>query len=247
MLNVDFSLLILNIFVAKKSMKLKDLCEDERPREKMMRKGAGALSNAELLAVLLRTGTGGKNVIEVAREVLKEGDARLGCVADMSIDRLCRISGIGPGKAVAVAAAFELGRRVESEASAGDALQIDGPKKVYRLMLPRMRELGHEECWVLFLNRANRLIAQEMVSSGAQDVTLIDKRMILRRALEKSASAVIVVHNHPSGNPLPSVDDVEQTRELGKALKSCGLQLVDHVIVSGKSYYSFSDERVEGQ
>ncbi len=247
MLNVDFSLLILNIFAAKKSMKLKDLCEDERPREKMMRKGAGALSNAELLAVLLRTGTGGKNVIEVAREVLKDGDSRLRCVADMSIDRLCRISGIGPGKAVAVAAAFELGRRVESEASAGDALQIDGPKKVYRLMLPRMRELGHEECWVLFLNRANRLIGQEMVSSGAQDVTLIDRRMILRRALEKSASAVIVVHNHPSGNPLPSVDDVEQTRELGKALKSCGLQLVDHVIVSGKSFYSFSDERVEGQ
>ena len=100
---------------------------------------------------------------------------------------------------------------------------------------------------MLFLNRANRLIGQEMVSSGAQDVTLIDKRIILRRALEKSASAVIVVHNHPSGNPLPSVDDVEQTKELGKALKSCGLQLIDHVIVSGKSYYSFSDERVEGQ
>ena len=107
-----------------------------------MRKGAGALSNAELLAVLLRTGTGGKNVIEVAREVLKEGDSRLGSVADMSIDRLCRISGIGPGKAVAVAAAFELGRRVEGEASAGDALQIDSPRKVYRLMLPKMRDMA---------------------------------------------------------------------------------------------------------
>jgi len=228
-------------------MKLKDLCEDERPREKMLHKGAGALSNVELLAILLRVGTGGKNVIEVAREVLKEGDSRLGCVADMSIDRLCRISGIGPSKAVAVAAAFELGRRVESEVSGRDALQIDGPKKVYRLMLPRLRDMGHEECWVLFLNRSNRVIGQEMVSRGAQDATLIDKRIILRRALEKSASAVIVVHNHPSGNPLPSVDDIEQTRELGKALKSCGLQLIDHVIVAGKSYYSFSDETVTGQ
>ena len=226
-------------------MKLKELFEDERPREKMVRKGAGALSNAELLAVLLRTGTGGKNAIEVAREVLKEGDSRLGSVADMSIDRLCRISGIGPGKAVAVAAAFELGRRVENEASAGDAMQIDSPKKVYRLMVPRMRDIGHEECWALFLNRANRLIGHEMVTSGAQDVTLIDRRMILRRALEKRAAAVILVHNHPSGNPLPSVDDIEQTRDLGKALKSCGLQLIDHVIVAGKSYYSFSDEKVE--
>ena len=203
------------------------------------------MSNAELLAVLLRTGTGGKNAIEVAREVLKEGDSRLGSVADMSIDRLCRISGIGPGKAVAVAAAFELGRRVENEASAGDAMQIDSPKKVYRLMVPRMRDIGHEECWALFLNRANRLIGHEMVTSGAQDVTLIDRRMILRRALEKRAAAVILVHNHPSGNPLPSVDDIEQTRDLGKALKSCGLQLIDHVIVAGKSYYSFSDEKVE--
>lgn len=234
------------IYLLSKNMKLKDLCEDDRPREKMLRKGADALSNAELIAILLRTGTGSKNVVEVAREVLKEGESRLRLVSEMSLDRLCLIDGIGPGKAVTVAAAFELGRRVEAEAGSEELPQMDSPKKVYRLMLPVLRDKMQEECWVLFLNRSNRLLGWEMMSKGGQDATLMDKRVILRRALEKGSAAVIVVHNHPSGNPLPSVEDIRQTRELKGALSSCGLQLVDHVIIAGKSYYSFSDEVVAG-
>lgn len=110
-----------------------------------------------------------------------------------------------------------------------------------------MRNLDHEEFWVLFLNKANRLIGKEMLSSGGQDSTVIDKRIVLRRALERKAVAVILVHNHPSGSPLPSVEDIRQTRDIGKALSSCDLQLLDHVIVAGGSYYSFSDEQVGGQ
>ena len=224
---------------------MKELCEDDRPREKMMRSGAVNLSNAELLAILLRTGTGKRNVLEVAREILREADGRLTEVAGMSVERLCHVDGIGPGKAVAVAAAFELGRRVAAEDGVRKLPQMDSPRRVYMNMLPQLRDIRHEECWVLFLNHANRLIGQEMISKGGMDSTSVDKRVILRRALDRKASGIILVHNHPSGSPYPSVEDIRQTRELGKALASCDLHLVDHVIVAGHSYYSFSDETVE--
>ena len=224
---------------------MKELCEDDRPREKMMRTGAANLSNAELLAILLRTGTGQMNVLEVAREILREADDRLTEVAGMSVERLCHVDGIGPGKAVTVAAAFELGKRVAVEDGVDKMPQMDSPHRVYMNMLPQLRDIRHEECWVLFLNHANRLIGKEMVSKGGMDSTSVDKRVILRRALDRKASGIILVHNHPSGSPYPSVEDIRQTRELGKALASCDLHLVDHVIVAGRSYYSFSDERME--
>ena len=229
----------------KRSMKMKELCEDDRPREKMMRSGAVSLSNAELLAILLRTGTGKMNVLEVAREILREADGRLSEVAGMSVERLCHVDGIGPGKAVSVAAAFELGKRVAAEDGVEKMPQMDSPRRVYMNMLPQLRDIRHEECWVLFLNHANRLIGKEMVSKGGMDSTAVDKRVILRRVLERKASGIILVHNHPSGSPYPSVEDIRQTKELGKALASCDLHLVDHVIIAGRTYYSFSDERVE--
>ena len=222
-----------------------ELCEDDRPREKMIRNGAAVLSNAELVAVLLRTGTGKMNALDVAREVLRAADGRLTELADMSVERLCHVDGIGPGKAVAVAAAFELGRRVAAEDGVEKMPQMDSPRKVYMVMIPLLRDIRHEECWVLFLNHANRLVGKEMISRGGMESTAIDKRIILRRALDRKASGVILVHNHPSGTPYPSVEDVRQTRELGKALASCDLRLVDHVIVSARSFYSFSDELVE--
>ena len=224
---------------------MKELCEDDRPREKMMRTGAANLSNAELLAILLRTGTGKMNVLEVAREILREADGRLTEVAGMSVERLCHVDGIGPGKAVTVAAAFELGKRVAVEDGVDKMPQMDSPHRVYMNMLPQLRDIRHEECWVLFLNHANRMIGKEMVSKGGMDSTFVAKRVILRRALDRQASGIILVHNHPSGSPYPSVEDIRQTRELGKALASCDLHLVDHVIVAGRSYYSFSDERME--
>jgi DNA repair protein RadC len=162
----------------------------------------------------------------------------------MSLERLRQVEGIGPSKAVAVAAAFELGRRLALESGLQGTLRLDSPAKVYRIMLPVMRDLDHEECWVLFLNRANSLIAKERMTTGGQDFTLFDKRIVMRRALERKASSVILVHNHPSGNPFPSVEDINQTKDLHRALSSCGLQLLDHVIVAGRSYYSFSDEQV---
>lgn len=225
-------------------MKLKELNKQERPREKMMARGANALTDVELLAILLRTGTSTRNVVDVARELLRSADDRLGEVAAMSLDRLRQVEGVGPSKAVAVAAAFELGRRLALEAGMENVPRMDSPAKVYRVMLPLLRDLDHEECWVLFLNKSNGLISKERMTSGGQDFTVMDKRVVVRRAIEKKAASIILVHNHPSGNAMPSVEDINQTRDLGRALSACGLQLLDHVIVAGASYYSFSDEQV---
>lgn len=225
-------------------MKIKELCLDERPREKMMAKGAEALSNAELLAIMLRTGTGKKNVIDVAREVLRSGGGKLNGIASMPIGRLCEISGVGVSKAVTVAAAFELGRRGAAESIIGPRTPVSSPKTVFRMMLPVLRNLDHEECWIIFLNRANYMIAKERISMGGLDSTTLDTRVIIRKAIEQKASGIIVVHNHPSGSALPGTADIQATRQLDKALKTCDISLLDHVVIAEDSYYSFADEEL---
>jgi DNA repair protein RadC len=224
-------------------MRLKEMCADEMPREKLINKGPEALSNVELLAILLRTGRGGANVIDVAREILLGAEEKLANLALMNIGNLCRTSGVGPGKAVTLAAAFELGRRVSVELATGSKMALSTPQAVYRLMLPVMRDLDHEECWALYLNKSNKLLSKERLTIGGMDSTVIDNRMVLRKALDNKATGLILVHNHPSGSALPSNADLEQTRSLNKALKTCGISLVDHVIIAGNSYYSFADEQ----
>lgn len=228
----------------KHNMRLKELCYDERPREKMLDKGASSLSNAELLAILLRTGTGKRNVIEVARELLKEGGGKLTHVMNMMPHKLCEIDGIGPSKAVTIAAAFELGKRIATEPVVDRKVSITNPMSVYRLMIPELRGLDHEECWGIFLNRANYVICKERFSSGGIDSTVIDIKTIARKALEYKATALILIHNHPSGNPLPGTNDIRETGNLKKALGTCGISLTDHVIVAEDSFYSFADEEV---
>lgn len=223
-------------------MKMKDLCRDDRPREKLLDKGARTLSSAELLAILLRTGTGKMNVVEVARELLKSAGSSLHAVSTMSLERLCEISGIGPDKAATVSAAFELGRRSEAERVASDRMTISSPKDVFRLMLPDMRGLEHEEFWIVFLNRANHVIGKERMSVGGLESTTVDTKAVLRRALDRKASGVIMVHNHPSGSALPGRADITQTDLIRKALRVCDIQLLDHVVVADGGWYSFADE-----
>ena len=225
-------------------MRLKELCLDDRPREKMVEKGPAALSNAELLAIMIRTGTGKMNVVEVARALLHSAEGRLNAIADMSLDKLCSVSGIGPGKAVTIAAAFELGRRSAAELIVADRISVSSPKVVFRMMLPLLRGLDHEECWVIFLNRANYVLGKERMSVGGLESTVVDVKSILRRALEKKASGVILVHNHPSGSAMPGQADIRQTGLLKKALQTCEIQLLDHVIVAEDSWYSFADEQL---
>lgn len=225
-------------------MKIKELFQDERPRERLLKNGADSLSNAELLAIMLRTGTQKMNALEVARSLLEKSGGQVGGIATMSIDRLLQLDGLGPAKAATLAAAFELGRRCALEGVDLKKEAISSPGTVYRIMIPHMKTLDHEECWVLYLNRANNLICKEMMSCGGLDSTLIDSKSILCRALEKKASGLILVHNHPSGSPLPGTADIKQTQILKKALQACDISLVDHVIICQASYYSFADEQV---
>ena len=223
-------------------MKLKELNSDERPRERLIEKGAASLSNAELLAILLRTGTGKMNVVDVSRELLKYGGNKLSGIMNMSVEQLCRINGIGPSKAVTIAAAFEIGRRYASEDIKESKPRMSSPKAVFRMMYPLMKNIDHEECWVIYTNKVNILIAKEKLSSGGEESTIVDNRMIIRRAIERKAAGVILVHNHPSGSALPSTADISQTRMLQTALKTCGLSLIDHVIIGKGCWYSFTDE-----
>jgi DNA repair protein RadC len=224
-------------------MKIKELCNDDRPREKMVRKGAAALSNSELLAILLRTGSGKMNAVETAQSLIADNEGRLDNIAALSIERLCERKGIGPGKAVTIAAAFELGRRHTGELGSCTRIKVSSPEDAYRILIPYLRDLDHEECWVIFLNKANILTGKERISSGGMEATVMDSKLIIRRALEKKATGIILAHNHPSGSAYPSTADINQTKILKAALNTCDIVLTDHIIIgAGGGYYSFNDE-----
>ena len=225
-------------------MKMKELCLDDRPREKMLDKGPSALSNAELLAIMIRTGTGKMNAADVARTLLQKAGGRLNEVADMPMEKLCSVSGIGKSKAVTIAAAFELGRRCALELAIQEKVAVSSPKTVFRMMLPLLKGLDHEECWAIFLNRANYVLGKERMSVGSLESTVMDVKAILRRALERKATGVILVHNHPSGSALPGQADIRQTGILKKALQTCEISLIDHVVIAEDSWYSFADEQL---
>ena len=224
-------------------MKIKDLSADERPREKMLARGAGSLSNGELLAVLLRSGNREASALDLARALLALADGRLSTLFHLSQDKMFSLSGIGPGKATCILAAFELGRRFLQEESSAVKTPVLSARQVYDRMIPRLKGLQHEECWVLFLNNQNHLLGTHQVSSGGGDSTVMDKRQIIRMALDKGASSLILVHNHPTGNPAPSRADIKQTDALRKGINAVGLALLDHVVVANDSFFSFAEER----
>ena len=223
-------------------MKIKDWCKAERPREKMMEKGAASLSNSELLAVLLRSGTTEVNVFDLAGILLSRAEGSLTRLSGMNVRELCRVKGIGKSKALTIIAALELGKRMCSEVPDNDRRTIRNPEDVYREFLPQFRGLKHEECHILYLSRSNRVIAKEMLSSGGLNETTVDIRMIVKAALEMSASGVIMAHNHPSGNPLPGKADITITKSLKTALDTFDIHLIDHIVIADGSYYSFADE-----
>lgn len=225
-------------------MKMKELVPDERPREKLRLRGPKSLSNAELLAILLGSGTGGKNVLEVAQELMVCAGGRLTLLSAMPLEKLMQQKGVGEVRAVGIAAALELGRRSFEEMALLDKRSLTSPKVVYQMMLPHLKNLDHEESWALYLNRANYLLGKERITVGSMESTLIDVRRIVRRAIEKQCSHVILVHNHPSGQALPSEADIRQTDLLRKALRSVEIGLMDHLVVAEDSFFSFSEDRL---
>ena len=222
-------------------MKMMDYVPDERPREKLRLRGARSLSNAELLAILLGSGTGGKNVLEVAQELIACADGRLTLLGTMPLERLMQQKGVGEVRAIGISAALELGRRCFEEIALMDKRSITRPAQVYQIMLPVMKNLDHEESWVLYLNRANYLLGKELITVGRMETTLIDVPRIVRKAIEKQCTHVVLVHNHPSGQALPSEADIQQTDILRKALRAVEIGLMDHVILAEDSFFSFSE------
>lgn len=225
-------------------MRIKDLCPEERPREKLRQKGGKTLSPAELLAILLGSGSGGKNALEIAQELMVEAGGRLCVLGAWPLERLMNKKGVGETRAIAIAAAFELGRRAFEERAVLACRSVTTPEMVYQLMIPHLKNIDHEQCWVVYLNNAHFVLGQEMITSGSLESTLIDKKRIIRRAIEKQSSKIILVHNHPSGSPRPGIADINQTEMLRKALAPLEILLLDHIIVADKCFYSFSEERV---
>ena len=210
----------------------------------MFSKGAGVMSNAELLAILIGSGTKDENVLEVSNKLLKISGGKLSDIASMDPGQITSVNGIGKNKYAAIAAAFELGRRCALEEPGIEKNSITNAGMVYRIMIPHMKGLDHEECWVLLLNRANYVIHKEMIGLGGITSTTVDTKIIMKKALDKKACGIILVHNHPSSNPRPGKMDMEVTSSLKKASQTFDISLIDHVIVSDDSYYSFAEDRV---
>ena len=223
-------------------MKIKDMFPDERPRERLRTRGAKALSNAELLAVLLGSGTGGKSVTEVAQELISMCEGRLTLLAAMPIQRLMSLKGVGEVRALTISAAMELGRRSFEESAFIDKKALTSPKQVYSVMLPVLKGLDHEECWVIYLNRSNFILSKEMIHSGSMEMVLLDTGRILRKAIERQCSHIILVHNHPNGDCTPSEADIRQTDRLKKALSAVEITLMDHIVMADDSFFSFAED-----
>ncbi|MDR3350287.1 MAG: DNA repair protein RadC [Prevotellaceae bacterium] len=223
-------------------LKIKDLSPDDRPREKMMAKGAAALTDAELIAILLRSGTRSETVVEVAQQVLALSGNNLQELGKIDRTRLQKIKGIGATKAVTLLAALELGRR-RAAADAAPRAEIRTAEDAVRLMSPLLADLPHEEMWLLLLNRANRVMERIKISQGGIHSTPADTRIILKHALEKLASGIILVHNHPSGAAQPSAEDLRLTKQVQQAAALLDIQFHDHIIIAGKNFYSFTNKR----
>ena len=214
--------------------------EEDRPREKMISKGAQALTNAELLAILIGSGSGDDSAVSLMQKVLAAYGDSLDRVGRLSVEELCQFKGIGPAKAITILAACELGRRRAVEQP--ERRQVRSAAQVYDYFYPLMRDLPVEEFHVLLLNQSAIVIDSVRVGVGGLTETAVDVRVILREALLKRATALILCHNHPSGNLRPSTHDDRLTRQVQEAAKLLNLNLADHVIFTDNGYYSYADE-----
>jgi DNA repair protein RadC len=218
---------------------IKEWPEGERPREKLLRSGPRALTDAELLALLIRSGTGRKTALDVARLMLKQMRTLAG-MADRTPQELMRVRGIGPAKAVELLAAFEVGRRAQAM-SGGDKVILRSPEDVARRMVPLMRNRRTEAFVLLVLNADNSLKAELELTHGTLNASLVHPREVFKEAIDRGAASIIVVHNHPSGNPEPSQEDIAITRQLAEAGRIVGIPLHDHLIVAGSDHTSFAE------
>lgn len=222
-------------------MSLKLLAQDDRPREKFLSKGKLAVSDSELLAIIMGSGNREESAVELARRILQSVDNNWNLLSEMSLDKLMDFKGVGEAKAITIAAAMEIGRR-KSMQEIPDKPQISSSKDAYLILRSYLEELKTEEFWVLFLNQSNKVIHIEKLTQGGITQSVVDVRIVFKLALEKYATGIIIAHNHPSGNLKPSTEDKAITEKICEAGKLLNVQLLDHLIITRSSYFSFNDE-----
>lgn len=220
---------------------IKNWALEDRPREKLLNKGIHALSDSELIAIILGSGTRQLSAVELARLILQHADNNLNKLGKLTVPDLMKFKGIGEAKAISIVAVMELGKR-RKLSEIIDKPSIKSSKDVYEIFHPLVADLPHEEFWILLLNRSNRIINKTKISQGGIAGTVIDTKLILKTAIEHLASSIILCHNHPSGNLTPSESDIDITKKLKTASEYMDIKLLDHIIVADHSYYSFIDE-----
>ena len=225
----------------KPSTSIKNWAKDDRPREKMMNKGQAALSNSELIAILINSGNKERSAIELAKDILLLVDNNLEELGRLSFKDLQKVKGIGEAKAVTIAAALELGRRRQSAVPLIRKM-VRNSYEIADFLRTTLKDYNHEVFAVIFLNRANKIKHFEIVSRGGITGTVADPRIILKKAIEEEATSIVLSHNHPSGNLKPSRADEELTQKIKQAAGYCDIRVLDHIIVSDEGYYSFADE-----
>jgi len=224
-----------------KPLNIREWSPEDRPREKLLLKGTSALSEAELVAILIGSGTTKTSAVELAKKVLLLSHNNLNELARLGVKDLMKIKGIGEAKAITIVAALELGRRRKAQ-DLDEKPKISSSQDAFNLLQGDLMDLPHEEFWVLLLNRMNKVVKMKRISEGGVSGTVADPKIIYKLALENLATGVIVAHNHPSGNLKPSQSDIDLTRKLKEAGKFLEVQLLDHLIIANRNYFSFADE-----
>lgn len=227
----------------KNSFTIKQWNEDDRPREKLVNKGKIALSDAELIAILIGSGNREESAVELSKRILSEINNSLNELGKLSVNDLTKYKGIGEAKAISIITALELGRRRRLE-EALEKPKISSSKSVFNVMQPIIGELQHEEFWIIFLNNANRIQLKTQMSKGGITGTLVDSRLIFKRALELAATGLILCHNHPSGTLKPSTSDINLTSKIKKGGDVLDIKVLDHLIITEKEYFSFADDGI---
>lgn len=225
----------------EKSLTIKSWAEEDRPREKLLSKGRHVLTDAELIAILIGSGSKRESAVELSKRILSQFGNNLNELAKLSVNDLIKFKGIGEAKGISIVAALELGRRrKETEIEKRD--KITSSKDIFQIFQPQFLDLPHEEFHVLLLNRSNAVIRKEFVSRGGVSGTVVDPKIIFKIALQHLASSIILCHNHPSGNLRPSDQDISLTKKLKEAGVLLEIPILDHLIISDMGYFSFADE-----
>lgn len=224
-------------------MSIKFLAEDDRPREKFLLKGKSALSDSELLAIIMGSGSRDESAVELARRILESVGNNWHNLSLLSIQDLIKFKGIGEAKAISISAALEIGRRKSSQ-EVPEKLEISNSNDAFKVFHPHLADLLTEEFWIIFLNQRNKILGKAKLSTGGINFSLVDLRILFKQALEFSCSAIMIAHNHPSGTLKPSEADLKITKQISDAGKILNIQLLDHLIITQSAYFSFADENL---